>query len=81
VPKLQTYDELCTVRFSLEVRGQLMTVSGATIDRLRRPTRAAMAPSLLLAQTRSLALCARGYLPNLSLRATSRYLPFCLLLR
>ena len=44
LPKLEAFGELRNVRFSPEVRDQLMAVSGATIDRLLRPTRAGMAP-------------------------------------
>jgi hypothetical protein len=39
LPKLEACGELKGVRFSPEVRDQLMAVSGATIDRLLRPTR------------------------------------------
>ena len=49
LPKLETFGELRDVRFSPEVREQLMAVSGATIDRLLRPTRAGMAPKGLSA--------------------------------
>ncbi|MDJ0358458.1 hypothetical protein [Paenarthrobacter sp. PH39-S1] len=44
LPKLEAYGELKSVRFSPEVRDLLMAVSGATIDRLLRPTREGMAP-------------------------------------
>lgn len=44
LPKLEAYGELKSVRFSPEVREQLMTVSGVTTDRLLNPTREGMAP-------------------------------------
>jgi hypothetical protein len=49
LPKLEAFGELKGVRFSPEVRAQLLTMSGATIDRMLRPTRAAMAPKGLSA--------------------------------
>jgi hypothetical protein len=49
LPKLEAFGELKGVRFSPEVRGQLRAVSGATIDRLLQPTRAAMEPKGLSA--------------------------------
>ncbi|XTR52293.1 integrase catalytic domain-containing protein [Pseudarthrobacter sp. So.54] len=49
LPRLEALGELRKARFSPEVREQLMTVSGATIDRLLRPTRAGMAPKGLSA--------------------------------
>jgi len=39
VPKLEQHGELDTKRLSDHTRAQLLTVSGATIDRILKPTR------------------------------------------
>ncbi|MHA7291283.1 hypothetical protein ACX80V_16750 [Arthrobacter sp. MDT3-24] len=46
-PKLEALGELTVVRFSPEDRDQQMADSGATIDKLLRSTRTAMAPKCL----------------------------------
>jgi hypothetical protein len=49
LPKLQTFGELDAKRLTLAVRAQLLQVSGATIDRLLKPTKDADRPKGLSA--------------------------------
>jgi hypothetical protein len=44
LPKLETFGELDTKRFTPEVRAQLLTICGATIDRLLKPAKDADRP-------------------------------------
>lgn len=49
LPKLEAFGELDTGRLSPQVKYQLFNISGATIDRLLRPTRAGLEPKGLSA--------------------------------
>lgn len=49
LPKLEAFNELDADRLTPEVKYQLFNISGATIDRLLRPARAALAPKGLTA--------------------------------
>lgn len=49
LPKLQVFGELDAQRLSPAVRAQLLKLSGATIDRLLKPTRVASRPKGLSA--------------------------------